>query len=333
VSKIHISIIICTCNRVPSLQKTLKALGRAGVRPDWDVEVLVVDNASTDETAKTVQAMTLPNANLHYIYEPVKGLGHARNAGLARARGEIIVFTDDDVEVAPEWIEELVAPLANQSCEAVTGRITLAPGLLRPWMTRMHKVWLASSDDFELCEGSRELIGANMGFRRSVLDRVSAIDPELGAGRLGTAEETLFGWQLVEAGFRIQYVPTAKVIHHLDASRLLRRHWLGDAVKRGRSKAYLRYHWEHDDVQVPRLARLLYRMKLQLRRRLQPPPPDDGEGCPLWEMSYVASMALCDQFCLERQRPRNYSRRGLVKRPQSGAGLTPMVRSGSLAKI
>ena len=332
VTKINISIVICTFNRAVSLRKTLVALGGASVRPGWELEVLIVDNASTDETAKTVQGMTLKNAKIQYVYEPVKGLGYARNAGLVKARGEIIVFTDDDVEVAPDWLDELVTPLANRSCEAVTGRITLAPGLLRPWMTRMHKVWLASSDDFELHEGSRELIGANMGFRRSVLERVPAIDPELGAGRLGTTEETLFGWQLAEAGFKIRYVPTARVVHHLDPSRLLHRHWLGDAVKRGRSQAYLRYHWEHDDIQMPRLARLLYWTKLKLRSRLQPPPPDDGEGCPLWEMSYVANMAMCNQFCLERQRPRNYSRRGFVKRPQPEAGLAQAVSGGRLAR-
>ena len=311
---LSISVVICTHNRATDLQRTLETLGLCDMPSGWKVEVIVVDNASTDQTARMVQTATLKNATLRYLYEPKKGLSNARNAGLASARSEFILFTDDDVLVAEDWIEQMVFPLVNDRCDAVTGQVTLAPHLLRPWMSPMHRLWLASSSDAELHEGKRELIGANMGFRRPVLERVPAFDPELGAGALGAGEETLFGWQLSQAGFRIECVPNARVVHQLDVARLQRDFWLDGACKRGRTEAYLCYHWEHADIRAPRLEWFSYWTRLRLRRVLQRPLPLESEGCFTWEMSYVLHMEKCRQFCFERQRPRNYSRRGLIKR-------------------
>ncbi len=311
---LSVSIIICTRNRADYLMQTLAALGKVGIRSDWKAEAIVVDNASTDDTATKARNAMLRNMTLRYVCEPNKGQSNARNAGLANARGDIILFTDDDVLVAEDWVEQMMSSLVNGQCEAVTGHFTLAPHLTRTWMSPMHKWWLASSPDAQPHNGARELIGGNMGFRRSVLERVPAFDPELGPGALGFADDTLFGWQLSEAGFEIGYAPKARAIHQLDVSRLRRNHWLGDARKRGQTEAYIRYHWEHTEIRSPRLTRLLYFIKLHLRRGLQRPPRLESEGCPLWEISYVLNMAMCRQFCLERQRPRNYLQRGLTKR-------------------
>jgi glycosyltransferase involved in cell wall biosynthesis len=314
--ELSISVVVCTHNRAAELRRTLETLGQCDIPSGWKVEVIVVDNASTDQTASVVQTATLKNARLRYLYEPKKGLSNARNAGLAGAQSEIILFTDDDVLVAGDWIRQIVIPMVNDDCDAVTGHVTLAPQLLRPWMTAMHKGWVASSLDAQTPEGT-SLIGASMGFRRSVLGRVPGFDPDLGAGALGSSEDTLFGWQLAQAGFKIKYVQKACAVHHLEASRLQRHYWLNDARKRGRTKAYLRYHWEHRDIRAPRMKWLSYWAKLRLRRVLQPPPRLQEEGCPTWEMSYVSDMEMCKQFCLERQRPRNYPPRGLIKRPQT----------------
>ena len=311
-----VSVILCTCNRSAALRQTLEALGRVRIPRDWNVELIVVDNASTDDTAIIVKNATLERMEVRYLHEPRKGKCHALNAGLALARGEFILFTDDDVLPSEEWLEESVAPMLNDSCDAMTGHLILAPHLMRPWLTDGHKMLLALSLDAQSRDWSRELIGATMGFRRAVLERVPGFDPELGPGpdALGFCEDTIFGWQVAQAGFRIEHVPKAVAIHQLNVSRLERRNWLGDATKRGRTQAYLRYHWKHDDIRFPWFKSLAYSMKLRLRRALQPPPPLEGEGCPLWEISYVMHMEMCRQFCLERHRPRNYSRRGLTKR-------------------
>ena len=309
-----VSIILCTYNRAASLRRTLEALETVKIPAEWNAEIILVDNASTDNTATVAREATLPNIEVRYLYEPKRGLSHARNAGLAHARGDFILFTDDDALPAEDWVAHMVSALVTDECDAVTGPFTPARHLLRPWLTPMHKWWLADSDAATPRDGVRELIGGNMGFRRSVLERVRAFDPELGRGALGFADDTLFGWQLSRAGYRIKYLPTARVIHQFDVSRLKRARWLSDARQRGRTGAYLRYHWEHADVRFPRLTWLRYFVKLHVRRVLQRPPSLQSEGCPSWEMSYVLNIEMCRHFCRERQRPRNYSAHGLTKR-------------------
>ena len=149
-----------------------------------------------------------------------------------------------------------------------------------------------------------------MGFNRYVLDRVPEFDTELGPGALGFGDDGLFSWQLEEAGFRIGEAPEALVTHHPDASRLLRSSWLSAARSRGRTEAYLLYHWLHSDVKCPRLRRWWLGAKLAARRRVCELGQDVG---PWWELSYVLHIAKCRQFEVERKRPRNYAKRGLRK--------------------
>ena len=317
-----VSIILCTCDRSGPLQQVLQALDKMDLRSEWETELLLVDNGSSDDSAALLKNATLDNVQVRYLREPRRGKGYALNTGLAEARGDIILFLDDDTIPAEDWAQQMVAALSRGDCDAVTGEITIAPNLQRPWLTAAHRWWLASSHDAQPRRGSRELIGANMGLRRSILKRVGAFDPELGPGALGLGEDTLLGWQLVEAGFKIGYAAEARVTHQPDPSRLTRGGWLSEARKHGRSEAYLRYHWEHTDVRCPSLGQCYYLFKLQVRRLFQPPGAAEAEGCPLWEMSYVLHLEMCRQFLRERRRPRNYARHGLTKRalPEQSAG-------------
>jgi len=319
----QISIIVCTCNRAAGLRRTLECLDGLYFRPEWEVEVLIVDNNSSDDTASVAKSMRFQRLTASYLFEPKKGQSNARNTGLQHSSGDIILFTDDDIVPSNDWIDQMVAPLESRRCAAVTGRITLAPELMRPWLTPIQRWWLACSDDARPRDGVREMIGANMGFRREVLEKVPRFDPELGPGALGFADDTLFSRQLARAGYTIEYVPAASIVHHLDPSRLRRRYWLNDAAKRGRTAAYVGYHWEHADIRNPRVRVLKNWVKLQLRRALQSPGPLDAEGCKQWETGYISEIQMCRQFLIEQRRPRNYSQFGLVKRhseaPQSNS--------------
>jgi glycosyltransferase involved in cell wall biosynthesis len=312
--KIRLSVVLCTRDRAAALQESLKSWEKVSIPSGLNAELLVVDNGSRDNTSAIVKNASITHSLVRYLYDGRKGKSNALNSALASARGEFILFTDDDVYPAVDWIEQLIAPLMNDTCDAVTGRITLAPHLQKAWMSSMHKWWMASSDDAQPHEGIRELIGANMAFKRSVLRRVPGFDSELGPGALGLTEDTLFGWQLVKAGLRVGYAPTAHATHHPHKSRLWRASWLEEAKKHGRSKAYLTYHWEHSGIWCPRLRQFYYWIKLQVRRLLERPLPMESDGCAPWEISYVANVEMCKQFCVERRRPRNYTRHGLAKR-------------------
>ena len=305
-----VSIILSTCNRAASLRETIQSLARIRVPQGSDAELVLVDNASTDETPRVLQETKLPNLSVQCLREPKRGKSNALNAGLARARGEFLLFTDDDVSVPADWMERMIGPMAGGQSDAVVGPIKLADKLMRPWIGAGYDGFLAM---FDFKSGPIELVGANAGFRRQVLQRVPGFDSELGPGALGLGEDTLFGWQLEEAGFKIALAPQAEVVHHPGESRLLRRAWLGSARSLGRSRAYIHYHWEHEDIQAPFLKWLWMEAKLRIRRQLQRPTPLDSEGCPAWELSYVRYLETYKQFCAERRRPRNYAKRGLTK--------------------
>jgi glycosyltransferase involved in cell wall biosynthesis len=310
--KASVSIIISTQNRAASLEQTLRAFDLVNVPLGWDVELIVVDNGSTDRTAEVTRSSRLQNVKILYLFESRKGKSHALNAALAVARGEAFLFTDDDVVPTADWLEKIAAPLLLRACDGTMGQIQLAKHLSRPWQSRDHLWSLAVSGS--PVTPATELVGANMGLHRSVFQRIPGFDLELGPGASGFGEETLLTWQMQEAGLRLQAVPDAIVVHHPDASRLLRAEWLKGAHKRGHSLAYLIYHWQHAELRLPWFRYYYVSAKLRIRRIFQPPPSPNEESCPPWEMSYLAEMAMCRQFIEERKRPRNYTRHGLQKK-------------------
>src|SRR4029453_15307423 len=299
-----VSIIICSCNRAAVLQQTLEAFRSANVPADWWVELIVVDNASTDNTSAVLENFQLPTIPIRPLTEPRRGKAHALNTGLAAARGKVLLFTDDDVRPAQDWIERLPPPLFQGQCDAAVGKILLAPHLSRSWLRDEYKRWLA------WCETPQgeplELIGANMGIRRHVLTRVPTFDPELGPGATGLGEDTLFGWQLVNAGYTVKFLADSHVTHHSGASRLLRSSWLQISRSNGRGDAYIRYHWKHEKLTAPRLRSIWLKTKLWLRRILQPPVSMDSEGCSRWEMSYVGQIEMYEAYRSHTKRRRNY---------------------------
>jgi glucosyl-dolichyl phosphate glucuronosyltransferase len=303
-----ISIIISTRNRSESLARTLDSFHTVEIPEGSKAEILVVDNASTDNTAAVAQSGHRGGFLLRYLLEPAPGKMHAQNRGLAAAQGTILLTTDDDVRPSKDWLVRMTGPLARGEFDASVGRIELAADLLRPWMTGMHKWWLAAPEPGQVPKV--ELIGASMAFHRRVLDRVPEFDTELGPGALGFGDDGLFSWQLEEAGFRIGEAPEALVTHHPDPSRLLRSSWLSAARSRGRTEAYQLYHWLYGEIICPRLRRMWLGAKLAARRRVT---ELGSEGAPLWELSYVLHMEKCRQFMVERKRGRNYTKHGLRK--------------------
>jgi glycosyltransferase involved in cell wall biosynthesis len=306
------SIIICTRNRAATLERTLHAFQSVKAPDGWSVELIIADNGSTDKTASVIQKARHPTIEIRHVFEPRPGKSRAQNTAFAVARGEALLFTDDDVVPAPNWLECMARPLLEKCCEAVAGRILLSPELRRSWQTHMHGIWLA--DVPVLGADSPELVGASMGIHRSVFEKIDAFDEELGPGATGFGEETLLWMQMKEAGLRIQAVHDTFVTHHPAPVRLTRSCWLAAATRYGRTRAYLAYHWEHSPVPCPTLHAIIVRFKLILRRLLSRRARPEAEGCPAWEMSYLARIEGLMRYIEESRRPRNYERRALRRR-------------------
>ena len=306
-----ISIIVPTRDRAESLKETLRAVGEATLPADLSAEVLVVDNGSLDRTRRVIRQAKFWGQAPRYIYEPRPGASYARNAGLAAARGEVLLWTDDDVRPGRTWIEAMCRPILNGEADAVAGRVRLPADLERPWLRPWHRVCMAVDAP---TTGNFDLIGANMAFARRVREKVPAFDLEIGPGALGLGEETLFTRQLLRAGFRLVAAgEDSTAVHHCGAHRLTRDALAKVYAAQGRSQAYVDYHWKHRNVWFPTLhggRSYLGLCGLRLFQRLlgaREPLIGRHEARWLWRWSYY------QQMMIEVQRPRQYERFGLEK--------------------
>lgn len=309
----QVSIVICTRNNGESLKRTLIALTGVLVPEHLNCELIIVDNASTDATPHIVSSLTLPSLEIRYVYEPQRGLSNARNAALRVARGDMILWTDDDVRPPADWIESMCAPLLDGRYHAVAGGVKIAPSLERHWMTCLHKGWLASTECVS-ADNPKRMVGANMIFSREVVNKVPAFDNELGAGALGFHEESLFSYQLERAGYRLKAAFDVVVEHHFEQSRLLREHWIDSAKKMGRSDAYWTHHWEHDDIEEPELQLAGAERRLCEWRRQHVNEYQFSEGVLEDELALIRDVSFYEHYLIERTRPRNYDQFGLVKK-------------------
>ena len=136
----HASIIVCTYNRADSLRHTLKCLAALQSPDGVDWEVIVVDNNSNDHTRQVVKEFSSVFPRLRYEYEEQQGLSYARNHGIKSAKGDILLFTDDDVCPEPEWLATIMTSMSRYACDACGGYI--APTWEAPppsWLTeRFH---------------------------------------------------------------------------------------------------------------------------------------------------------------------------------------------------
>jgi glycosyltransferase involved in cell wall biosynthesis len=306
-----VTIAICTRERPESLRATLETLARCAPLPAHPAEVLVIDNGLDGATRALVSAWTPGSFRVRWLPEPRPGVARARNAALAAARGDVILFLDDDVRPPAGWLAAMCEPVLSGTADAVAGGVRLAPHLERPWMRPVHRAWLAETSYID-AERPQEMVSANMAIGRHVLARVPGFDPELGPGALGQGEDALFSWQLLRAGFRIAPALQVSVEHHFDPRRLSRTGFREAAERRGRTMAYLGYHWRHDEP--PDAARRLRRRSVRFLLGRVAAPGRSREGMSPWELHEREQLACLRHWCRLRGQPRNYDRLGLVKR-------------------
>ena len=307
-----VSVILCTRGQSADFGQTLRSLQGVEVPAGLPAELLVVENGPPGGTEALVGAFRHARMPARYFHEPTPGKSGALNRALREAAGEILLFSDDDIRFPADWLPRMCAPILAGKADAVAGGVALAPHLLRPWMNHTHRAWLASTADYIRPEAPSEMCGANMAYHRRVLDAVPAYDPELGPG-IGNGEETLFSWQLREAGRTIVSAPDVVVIHHPDVERLRYANWVEAARRNGRARAYLTYHWQHRRMLGATLRAWFLGAKLRVRRLFSKRYRPDEEGISPWELDYRWELSQCRAFLQECRRPRNYLKRGLRK--------------------
>lgn len=204
-----ISVTICSRNRLQLLADTVDSILRGEVLP---AEIVIVDQSDAPQPLPL--AAEIPAAcRIRHLHSRSRGVGAARNEAIRAARHDLLVLTDDDMLMAPSWLGELVRSLVEAgSRSVVTGRVLeardadggFAPSTKSDEEPRVYQGRI----------GRDVLYTGNMAMFRSTVEELGFFDERLGAGgRFPAAYDNDFGYRLLEAGYRILYVPEA-VVHH-----------------------------------------------------------------------------------------------------------------------
>jgi GT2 family glycosyltransferase len=225
-----ISALICTRDRGDSITMTMRSV-LSNVHPLF--ELIVVDQSKNSLTEDAMKPF-LSDGRVRYIKTETTGLGSARNIGLANSRAGVVVMTDDDCEVPPNWLVEFSEIFRKHPKVAVAFcTVTAAPHDPAEGFVPTYE--RAGSRLITTLRGKCRArgIGAGMAVRREVIHSIGGFDEMLGAGAFfPSCEDGDITARVLLHGYQVYETDTAKVLHygfraHRDGRDLARRDWVG----------------------------------------------------------------------------------------------------------
>jgi glucosyl-dolichyl phosphate glucuronosyltransferase len=227
------SIIIPTYNRATPLAVTLASLARLDVPKGFSAEIVVIDNNCTDDTGRVVEEYTRKmNMKVRRVVETQQGLNYCRNRGVQEGRFTNLVFFDDDIEAAPDWLHGFENALRDLSCDCVVGPVQAVftegvPDWMSPGTADMLSSVYSRKGNAPLVlppETAHEIPGCNFGVRRQAAIDVGGFDNYL--DRVGSAllagGDFDFGQRLVVGNKRVVYHPQCRIRHLISSTKLSR---------------------------------------------------------------------------------------------------------------
>jgi GT2 family glycosyltransferase len=212
-SELTVSVIIATYNRLEALQQTLRDLA-AQTRPAD--EILVIDQSRDDEGRPLPRVDQLPPVpGLRYCHQPVPNAQTARNRGIREARGQILLFVDDDVRLPPDFVASHLRNYERDlELDGVAGQtldVGQAPTMeLPPAYSWPHNGWMFFPLNFAERRPTINWPSCNASVRRERALRVGGFDEQF----IRTwFDDTDFSWRLHQSGARIVFDPAASAVH------------------------------------------------------------------------------------------------------------------------
>jgi glycosyltransferase involved in cell wall biosynthesis len=219
----ELTVIVPTHNRAPQLEKCLEALLHQSVGEDR-FAVLVVDNASHDDTPDLIARYQAGWPALTSIREEAVGHSHARNAGLHGCESEWVAYLDDDAIPHPDWAERLLSRIDEGQYDGVGG-------YYQPYFDGERPAWYLdqyNSNHWMLRDGSRSyllgiddptLSGGNCAFKRKLLVELGGFNVDLGmkGDRVGYADEVELQNRMLAAGHRLFFDADISMDHYTPA--------------------------------------------------------------------------------------------------------------------
>lgn len=204
------SLIICSRNRPELLLASVESIMRGDHVP---TELVIVDQSDVPQAAP---ATLDPDraCEVRYLWTRSVGSSRARNAGIAAAKHDLLVFTDDDVLVTPAWFGAIVRALLDAEPRSVVTGQVLPTEVKRPGGFVPSIKVDNTPAAYEGRISQDPLYPLSMAIYRSAIDEVGGFDERLGPGTpFPAAEDNDVGFRLLETGYRIVYVPQAILYH------------------------------------------------------------------------------------------------------------------------
>lgn len=225
--RVQINVVICTHNRARQLERVFGCLAAQLPARGCAWDVLVVDNASSDDTAAVNRAAIAGGAipGLRYVHEPIAGLTPARRRGFAETSGEWIAFVDDDNLLEPGWISAIADAIrAHPDAGGIGGEVRLdwesePPGYLRPFGFCFAEQQVGEADRL-----ADNLAGAGMVLRREALVASGWPEGPLLQDRIGkslvSGGDVEIAQRIRNAGYSLWLTPAAVLNHAIPAERM-----------------------------------------------------------------------------------------------------------------
>jgi len=238
-----ITVALCTHNHADRLQRTLEDLGKI-ISPSHPWEILVVDNASTDETSRLLSETQWRPCGIpvRIVHEERLGLSNARNCAINEARGKYLLFVDDDETPDPQWLRSYERDILAYAPDALGGciKVVFEHGERPAWLKDELLGFLGYLDHGEGCwltDHATPFYGGNFAVRNEVFAAVGNFDAELGRkGQINSGgEDTEFYRRLLARGFSVRWVPDAIINHRIRVDKLRRNYFLDLHYRQGLS--------------------------------------------------------------------------------------------------
>src|SRR5579862_3753458 len=168
-----LSVLVATRNRATLLARLFESLDTALAAAGADIETLIIDNGSTDETPRLIETWIAAGPGRARLLIDQPGQSHALNCGIGVARGPLLAFIDDDVQVEASWARAVLAFFARHPhYDAGMGRVRIPPEVTDPQVIQQVLCYetLPLFDRGDLVRDLTTIYGCNMVLRRQVVE-------------------------------------------------------------------------------------------------------------------------------------------------------------------